>query len=106
MKRLVEFPLRTGGAVTVEVDEVSDGLQPAAAGSAKAKELFEDALAKTKLIAGALLDELRNLAVAPTEVEVEFGLKMSSTAGVVLASGTAETNVRVNLKWTRGGTQA
>ncbi|MGW4464009.1 CU044_2847 family protein [Micromonospora sp. NPDC004704] len=38
-------------------------------------------------------------AIAPDEMEVEFGLKLSSQFGVVLTKGTAEVNIVVRMKW-------
>lgn len=104
MLRLVEFPLKDGGCILVEVDDpVSDGgIVPAASLGetvAKATQSFEDALKKVKVTAAGLLSELRGLAEAPEEISVEFGIKIGAEAGVILASGTVEANYKIGLKW-------
>ena len=104
MKRLVEFPLEDGSTILVEVDE------PEGPGGAvqvrrdsktveKAKQTFEAALDKIKPTANAVISKLRNLYDAPDEVTVEFGLKLSGEAGVVLASAGVEANYKVTLTW-------
>ena len=107
MKRLVEFPLEDGSTIWVEVDE------PERAGGAarvsrggdktidKANQSFETALDKVKPTANAVISKLRDLADSPDEITVEFGLKLSAQAGVVLAAASIEANYKVTLKWTK-----
>jgi hypothetical protein len=47
----------------------------------------------------SVVGELRQLAA--DEVEVEVGLKVGTTAGIVIAQGTSEVNFAIRLKWTR-----
>jgi hypothetical protein len=42
---------------------------------------------------------LRELADSPDEAAVEFGVKLSTNAGVVFASAAAETNFVFKLTW-------
>jgi len=104
MKRLVEFPLEDGSTILVEVDE------PESIGGAarvardhktieKAKQTFETALDKIKPTANAVIAKLRDLYEAPDEVTVEFGLKLSAEAGIVLAAAGIEANYKVMLTW-------
>ena len=37
---------------------------------------------------------------APDEIEVAFGVKLTTTAGAVIASAAAEANFDVTLRWT------
>lgn len=104
MKRLVEYSLEAGGSITVEVDEDLVGVAPASPGDnvVKATQTFEKALDGIKPIAQVILDKLKSgLTEAPHEIEVEFGLKMSAVAGVVVASASVEANYTVTLKWKR-----
>lgn len=105
MKRLLEFTLEDGNTIWVEVDE------PETPGGAarvsrndqktveKANQSFETALDKVKPTANAVIAKLRSLVDAPDEISVEFGLKFSAEAGVVLASAGIEANYKVTLKW-------
>lgn len=106
MKQLIEFPLKDGGSITVEVDE------PQAAGTmrkaarlgeiaAQAGQTLEDALDKIKPAAQAIVATLRDLHDAPDEVGVEFSVKLTAAAGAVIASASAEANYKVTLKWTK-----
>jgi len=104
MKRLIEYPLEAGGSILVEVNEDAFGVVPASPndGVVKATQTFESALEKVRPVAQAILDKLKTgLSEAPNEIEVEFGLKMSAVAGVVVASATVEANYSVTLKWKR-----
>ena len=104
MKRLVEFPLEDGDSIVVEIDETGpEGSMVPAAGPgeviAKAEKTFEQSLDKIESIAKALTSKLSDLLILPDEVQIEFGIKMSAQAGVVLAAAGAEANYRITLKW-------
>lgn len=53
-------------------------------------------------MATALLEEVRSLAESPDEVGVEFGIKLSGTAGAIIASTAIEAHFKVTLNWKRG----
>ena len=106
MKRLIEFRLKDGSAIMVEVDEPkSEGgtVRGLHAGTVtdKAKETFETALEKIKPAAAAIITKLRDLSEAPDEIGVEFGIKLSAEAGAFVASTGAEANFKVTLIWKR-----
>jgi Trypsin-co-occurring domain 1 len=106
MNRLVEFPLRGGGMVLVEIAVPPEQEGNVRAGRArdaieKAQTTFEDSLSKVRVVAQAVVDQLTSLADSPDEVSASFGLKVSAEAGVILASGTVEANYTVTLKWNR-----
>jgi hypothetical protein len=66
----------------------------------RAQTSFEDALDKAQPIASALIDKLRSISESPDEVQVEFGLGLSGSAGAVLVAGvSAGANYKVTLKW-------
>ncbi len=101
-KKLIEYTLDDGTTLLVEVEEstsIQGGLVPISADTAPAKadRSFKDAIKQIKPTATLLLDQLNELKA--DEVEVEFGLKLSSTAGIVIASGNIEANYQVTLKW-------
>ena len=106
MRELIEYPLESGGSILVEVDLADDQRIVRAARSdelaAKASQTFEHALDRVRPVADAVLTRLKGLASRPDEVEVSFGLKLSTEAGAILASAGAEANLQVKLKWVRG----
>jgi hypothetical protein len=110
MRQYVAFPLQDRNEVVVaEVAKLPDqtGVEPAALPeevAKKAAETFEAALAKAKPIARAVIDALSDIAAGVTEVQVEFGLKLSAEAGVILTTGGVEANFTVSVKWERGTT--
>ncbi len=104
MKRLIEFPLEDGGSIVVEsqVTEPAGGMVRAGRPVeivTKAGQTFEAALEKIKPAAAAIITKLRSLSDPPDEVEVEFGVKMNTEAGVFIAAVGAEANYKVTLKW-------
>ena len=105
MRRLVEFPLEAGGSVVVEIsesDETHSGLVRAARPGeivVKANEAFEAALDKIKPIVSSVVARMRDVCEAANQVQLEFAIKMSTEAGVVLASAAAEANFKLTVTW-------
>ncbi len=108
MSRVVDLPLADGGSIKVEIDEAP--VPPPASGMATrsarptelasaASETFEQALAGVGPAARALVAKLRGTA-DPSEITLEFSLKVSADAGVVVARTGGEANFRVLLTWT------
>jgi len=98
--KLIEFT-NNGGRVVVEVEDQLAGPLPASPGTVtgKATESFEEAVAGIRPIADAVLAQLREL--GPAEATVEFGIKFTAKAGVVLAAASTEGHCKISLKWTK-----
>jgi hypothetical protein len=103
MKPLLAIPLEAGNSLVVEVDEEPGIVRSARPGEliATASQTFESALVKVKPAAEALLATFRNLAESPDEITVDFGMKVTAEAGLVIAQGGAEANFVVKLAWRR-----
>jgi hypothetical protein len=105
MKQLFEFPLEHhGSSITVEIEEAGteQGVDRAGLGDQvikRATQSFEAALDKMKPVVNAVMSKLQELTSSMDEVGLEFGLKMSAKAGIVLAAGDVEANFKVSLKW-------
>ena len=101
MKQLVEYELEDGGTILVEVDVPEAGLERAGRGDqiVKAKERFADALEQIKPVAQIVLSKLGGLSA--DEIGVEFGIKLSAKAGVIIASADTEANFTVTMTWKR-----
>ncbi len=67
----------------------------------RARQTFEAALEKVKPLAETVIRKLRALHDPPDEVKVEFGLKLNSEVGAILAAAGAEANYKVTLTWKR-----
>ncbi|MGZ4846504.1 MAG: CU044_2847 family protein [Halobacteriota archaeon] len=101
MKRLVEYKLKNGQSVAVEVDMPED-VRPEATGYSwptkqEAEMGWEDALEKIKPATEAVIETVQGL--GPKEYQVEFGLTFTAAAGAIIASASAEANFRVTLTW-------
>jgi hypothetical protein len=103
--RLVEFPLKDGETVLVQVDEAGTGPTTRGLGNRivteQAKQTFEEAIARVQPAAQALIGQLRRLADPPEEVGVEFGLELNAEAGAFIASASTTANFKVSLIWRR-----
>jgi hypothetical protein len=99
VKRIVEFPLESGESILVEVDEPSDRIGLGDEIAEKAQKTFESALSTIKPVASTIINKVRSLNEPANEVEVKFGIKMTAGLGAVVASGNAEVNYEITLKW-------
>ncbi len=103
MKRLVAFPLEEGGNIVIEIDEPETGGTVRAGREdtiEKAKETFEEALNKVLPATKTVVEKLRNMASKPDEIEVAFGVNLSTMAGAFIASASAGANFGVTVRWT------
>jgi Trypsin-co-occurring domain 1 len=104
MKRLIEFPLEDSGVILVEVDGTEPtgrtvrGANPAEVAE-RARQTFETSLERIKPAAAAIIAKVRELSDKPEQIGVEFGIKLSAEAGVVIASTGVEANFKVTLLW-------
>ena len=103
MKRLVAFPLEEGGNIVIEIDEPEAGGTVRAGREDKieqARETFEDALNKVLPATKTVVEKLRGMASRPDEVEITFGVNLSTVAGAFIASASAAANFGVTVRWT------
>ena len=105
MTYLIEVPLDGADPIVMEIDD-ADGagiVRSARPGEvvATANKSFNAALEQLQPMAQALVSKLRGLPERPDEIGVEFGLKMSVLAGLVVAHTSGEANFKVTLHWKR-----
>lgn len=103
MEQLMEYPLESGGSILIEVAEtksVSGTTRAKREGiPEKASITFEDAIDKIKPTVASVMRKFRDLNDKPDEVAVEFGLKLTANANVIITSGGLEANFKVTLIW-------
>jgi len=102
MARVVEFSVRDGGVLLVEVSDLLTGPVTRGLPSGtieKASTTFESALDCMKSTASAVLGAMHSLAPRPEAVEVQFGVKLSGKVGAVLSSVSGEAHFLVTLRW-------
>jgi NTP-dependent ternary system trypsin peptidase co-occuring protein len=107
MTELVQFELEGGGAsLLVEVEEDEPGIERASRIDdlvIKGSQSLEAALEGIRSAANVTLAKLRNVAEAPDEVEVQFGVRLNAQAGAVIAKTEAEGHLQVRMAWKRSG---
>ena len=102
MKHFVKFPLEDGSSIIIEVEEPeTGGTVRAGRGDTIeiAKQTLEQALDNVLPTAKSIVRKLRTIGSAPDEIQVKFGVKLTSTAGAIIASAAAEANFEVLLHW-------
>ncbi|WP_204042975.1 CU044_2847 family protein [Acrocarpospora phusangensis] len=105
MGDFVEVPLPDGTVLIVEAADQPRVGGVVAAGrlhdvASAATESFEMAVTRLQSAAGAIVGRMSGMVQPPSEVTVEFGVKLATAAGVVIASTSAEANLKVVLRWT------
>ena len=107
MVQLVEFPLQDGGTVLVQVADGAPGDVTRGWGDRdtrvveQARQSFEQAVARVQPAVQGLLTQLRSLAEAPEQIEVEFGLQLSAEVGAFVAGASTTGNFKVSMTWRR-----
>jgi len=105
VSQLVKMDLADGGSVLVETSEVDGG--PVTRGGrtedmvTSAGATLESALDQLGPVVKGVVSKLREAADWPDEVSVEFAIRLSADANVIIARSTAEANFRILLHWTR-----
>ncbi len=99
--KLVEFALEDDTSVIVEVHE-PDG--PVRAGAKEkieqAKQTLEEALHKVLPATRSVMEKIRQAESKPDELEISFGINLSTVAGAFIAAAGAEANFSVTMRWT------
>jgi hypothetical protein len=103
MTKVLEFDSAADGAILIEVDEEYGGEQQEASAIAdfaqKASISLEQALAPIKPIVTKAMSAITDLPTKPDQLEVEFGLKLSGSAGAIIAKAEGEATIKVKVVW-------
>jgi hypothetical protein len=101
---LVSFPSDYGPPLVVEVAENDYGVERVAredGGIIPAAEKLEDAFRQAMPTLRSVVRSIHSL--APDEAQIEFGIKLSGEAGVVVAKTSVEGHFTVTLSWSKPG---
>ncbi|MFC0432258.1 CU044_2847 family protein [Kutzneria buriramensis] len=106
MTYLVELPVGEANGqpqtIAVEIEQAEDGLvQVSRPGEvvARAGRSLGEMLAGVRPVAEHFVQGFRDMATAPDEIGIEFGLSLSAKADVIISSTAAQANFKVTLKW-------
>jgi hypothetical protein len=64
-------------------------------------QTFESSMATVKHIAEVVVQQLSQLAVAPSRFTAEFGISLSAEAGVAVVKGTGEAHFVIEIEWAK-----
>jgi len=102
MGQLVEFALRDGGTVLVEIEAGAatggDIASPGEPITGKAATSFEDALDKIRPAIERVVGSLASLEPQPDEFSIELGIGMTATLGAFISIPGAS-NLHLTLTW-------
>lgn len=98
-RHLVEYELKDGKTIFVEVETPERDLQRISthSGTEKAIKKFEQAIEDIAPATEAVLTMIKSLGIS--EGQLEVGLKFTAKAGVVLASADSEATFKITMKW-------
>lgn len=107
MKSIVEFPLKQGGSVLVEVDRSAAGPTMRGLGrdtpslAERTDKTFEEATSAVIPAVHSLMARLSSIDNLPEEIGVEFGVQLSAQTGAFIAAVAAGANFKVSMTWRR-----
>ena len=92
---LVEFAIQPGE------EETSLSLSSGTELARKSAEALEKAMGTIGKMAKKTIETMDRLANKPTQVEIEFGIKLDVEAGALISKAGGEGNFKVKLVWDR-----
>jgi hypothetical protein len=112
-KEIAEFKLESGGSVLIEIEESNSVAVQRVANEklgeqvVQAKQSFEQALEQVMPVASTVANRLwKGLTTPADEIELKFGVKLTSEVGAIIATVGGEVNFEVTLKWKQGSPSA
>lgn len=111
MKDYVAFHQDDGAVIVVEVNEDDHDVGLSRVGRREdgiildSGRRFEEMLETARPVAAAVLKQMRSGVDTPSEISLEFGLKLTFSAGAVIASSSGEGTFKINLVWKRNDPQ-
>ena len=67
----------------------------------RTEELLRKSFTQIKDFSDSIAASIKNSTVCPQEFELEFGVKFSADAGIVISSLSSEANITIRMKWTK-----
>lgn len=98
-KKLVEFELEDGSTISIEQPSRYNEVKRSGKDMVETSmPKFEQAVNQVKPAAKAVLNAFKEMNT-PDEINLEFGMKFSASAGAIIASVDSEATFKVNLTW-------
>lgn len=100
----LKVPLDAGGDFVVESVTQETGTSRVGRADravASSAQTFESSMSTVKHIAEVVVQQLSQLAVAPSRFTAEFGIALSAEAGVAVVKGTGEAHFVIEIEWVK-----
>lgn len=65
----------------------------------KTKDYFDKTINQIKAFSNNIANSIKNIPASPDELEVEFSVKFSADAGIIISSVSSEASISIKLKW-------
>jgi inner membrane protein involved in colicin E2 resistance len=101
--QLVQVSLDNGQSIFVEVADATPVIEQVGRGhdiAQAAAQTLEDALSRVRPAIEGVVRQIRQGIYPPQRVTVDFGIKITAEAGVVIAKAATEANFTVSAEWT------
>lgn len=103
MSEVLRLRIDDGSSVLVEAWEpVDSGIERVGRvqdAVTEAGNTLQEAVLRLRPALEAIVTGMRGLASSPDKVKVEFGIKLTAEAGVVVAKASTEANFKVSVEW-------
>ncbi|MFB9517133.1 CU044_2847 family protein [Streptomyces purpureus] len=101
----MSVPFENGETMVVELGEgQGSGVLRASRGEGlfeSSADTFEAGMARVRRVAEALLERLTDLPRSPDHIRAEFGIRVTAEAGFVVAKGSGDAHITLQLEWSR-----
>ena len=65
----------------------------------KAEKTFDNAMESVRKVSSSVISKIKNIADSPDEIQVEFGISFTASAGVVISKVETEAHMTLTLSW-------
>ncbi|MET9425855.1 CU044_2847 family protein [Streptomyces sp. NPDC006540] len=102
MPEIVRMPVEGGEPILLEVDRRTDRVGRGQDQIDTAGESLQRSLGRVQEIAGHVFDRLSALPRTPDRIRVEFGVKLTADANVILTRTGGEAHFVIEMEWENG----
>lgn len=106
MSDVMWVPVEGGEPFLIEVDQRWQRVGRVDERIDMAGETFQRSLARVQAIAGHVFDTVSSLPRSPDRVRVEFGVKLTAEANVILTRTTGDAHFVLDLVWEKKSAEA
>lgn len=101
MSNLYRYAMPNQKTVLVEIEDGRGGGRPVAIGDRlrETGKTLTEALQALPELLGQLKTSVLDHVVSPSEVTVEFGVKVGADVGLIVSSSQAEANFKIKVTW-------